>query len=76
MSKLAHSNDDTMASIERSRMIAECGKKIKTSFDYPPIPWRNFDWCAYFDGEEEEGRYGYGATENEAIDDLLERTLS
>lgn len=46
-------------------------KKIITSNIYPPIPWRDFDWCAYFDGEEEYGHYGYGRTEQAAIDDLL-----
>lgn len=46
-------------------------KKIITSHIYPPIPWRNFDWCAYFDGEEEYGGYGYGETEAEAIEDFI-----
>lgn len=46
--------------------------KIVTSNPCPPIPWRNFDWCAYRDGTEEEGRYGYGATEAEAVRDLIE----
>lgn len=45
--------------------------KIVTSFIYPPIPIRSFDWCAYRDGQEELGGYGYGRTEQEAIDDLL-----
>jgi hypothetical protein len=47
-------------------------RKIVTSCQYPPIPIRNFDWCAYFDGCEEDGRYGYGATEAEAIADFIE----
>ena len=47
-------------------------RKIKTSHTYPPIPIRSFDWTAWFDGDEEMGRYGYGATEQEAIADLLE----
>lgn len=46
-------------------------KKIITSYVCPPVPFRGADWCAYFDGEEEAGNYGYGATEQEAIDDLL-----
>lgn len=41
-----------------------------TSFVYPPIPIRQFDWCAYLDGTEEEGPYGWGKTEAEAILDL------
>jgi hypothetical protein len=47
------------------------GRKIITSFEYPPIPIRSFDWCAYRDGEEESGRYGWGKTEQEAVQDLL-----
>lgn len=46
-------------------------KKIVTTFIYPPIPIRTHDWCAYFDGEEENGNYGYGQTEQTAINDLL-----
>ena len=45
--------------------------KIITSHVYPPIPIRNFDWCAYVDGDEESERYGYGETEQEAIDGEL-----
>jgi hypothetical protein len=41
---------------------------IQTHFVYPPIPIRRFDWVAYRDPERE---CGYGATEAEAIADLL-----
>jgi hypothetical protein len=44
---------------------------IKTSHIWPPIPCRNSDWCAFYDGTEETGKYGYGAAEQEAIDDLV-----
>jgi hypothetical protein len=44
--------------------------KIVTSHVYPPIPVRDFDWCAHYDGEEEAGGYGYGRTEAEAIQDF------
>jgi hypothetical protein len=44
--------------------------KIVTSYICPPIPIRCFDWCAHYDGEEEAGNYGYGATEAEAILDF------
>jgi hypothetical protein len=47
--------------------------KIVTSCQYPPIPIRNFDWIAYADGDEESGNYGYGATEQAAIDDWNRR---
>jgi hypothetical protein len=45
--------------------------RIVTSYVFPPIPDRRFDWCAYREGREEAGGYGYGRTEQEAIDDLL-----
>lgn len=46
--------------------------KIVTDHVYPPIPIRDFDWAAWRDGCEEDGRNGRGATEAEAIADLLE----
>ena len=48
-------------------------RKIVTSHDYPPIPIRDFDWCAYREGDEEEGPRGYGRTEAEAVADLIEQ---
>lgn len=47
-------------------------RTIITENIFPPIPMRQFDWVAYFDGEE-EGSTGYGATKQEAIDDLLDK---
>jgi hypothetical protein len=44
---------------------------IKTSFVYPPIPVRDFDWEAYVDGYEPGDPIGRGATEAEAIAELL-----
>jgi hypothetical protein len=44
--------------------------KIITAYVNPPIPIRSADWIAYRDGTEEEGPYGYGVTELEAIEDL------
>lgn len=46
--------------------------KIVTSFQYPPIPIRSMDWCAHYDGCEEDGHYGWGATEAEAIQDFID----
>ena len=58
---------------------------LKTIFNYPPIPTRNFDWYAIDDNsfdadyDYESGRYitncphGSGATEQEAIDDLFDQ---
>ena len=47
-------------------------ENIVTDYVSPPIPSRNFDWVAYLDGREEEGVYGYGQTEREAVNELLE----
>lgn len=44
--------------------------KIITTNIFPPIPVRSFDFCAYYEGQEETGHYGYGASEAEAIIDL------
>jgi len=46
---------------------------IVTYHAYPPIPTRRFDWCAFRDGQEELGNYGWGPTEEAAIQDLHER---
>jgi hypothetical protein len=46
--------------------------QIVTSLDPPPIPIRSMDWAARttnYDGGDPIGR---GATEQEAIDDLLD----
>lgn len=42
-------------------------KKIITTFEYPPIPVRNFDWVAQYEGQEESGWYGHGETKEDAI---------
>lgn len=55
--------------------------RIKTHYDPPPIPPRDHDWCAYdddtYDGAEDSGplarAIGYGKTEADAIDDLLDQ---
>lgn len=45
--------------------------RIVTRFVYPPIPLRQFDWTAVRDSYDEGDPVGQGATEQEAIDDLL-----
>jgi hypothetical protein len=47
-------------------------KTIIITYILPPIPDRSHDWCAYFDGQEEEGPYGYGPTAYEALDSLFQ----
>jgi hypothetical protein len=44
-------------------------RNIVTENIFPPIPSRQFDWYAYYDGIEDMA--GYGPTEQEAIDDLM-----
>lgn len=50
--------------------------RIRTEFVYPPIPSRAFDWCAVddntYDGDG-HSPIGYGPTEQDAIDDLIEQ---
>jgi hypothetical protein len=54
------------------------GVKIRTHFDYPPIPVRQFDWSAIdddsYDGAEDSScPIGHGATEEDAIEDLMDQ---
>ena len=49
--------------------------KIRTEHVYPPIPIRQFDWCAY-DEDTYDGPgsvLGHGATEEEAVADFREQ---
>ena len=50
--------------------------KIITEYWAKPIPDRNFDWCAYRDGDEpnDNGQmpHGFGATRRDAVKDLGE----
>ena len=48
-------------------------KKIITTYECPPIPVRNYDWSASREDYDEGDFIGYGRTEQEAIDDLLEK---
>ncbi len=63
-------------------ICADCLAKfpeIKTSFVYPPIPIRSFDWSAVtddYDGAPDgKGYVGSGATRGEAIKDLIDNHL-
>ena len=40
-------------------------------FVNPPIPSRNFDWCATREGYDEGDPTGFGRTSQEAIDALI-----
>lgn len=59
----------------KTENILEGEMKIKTNFEYPPIPVRRFDWHA-IDDDTYDGHgspIGYGATEAEAIADLMDQ---
>ena len=65
MARISHSNpflDD----------VLQPERKIIVSFDPPPIPPRDHDWCAYFDDVGPEAGQGWGATREAAIADLKE----
>lgn len=59
------------------------GIKVRTTFEHPPISVRAFDWSAVdddtydvdcdLDGYFSTCPIGHGATEQDAIDDLLEQ---
>lgn len=55
-------------------MFRKATTNIVVDFVYPPIPRRDFDWCAYYEGEEELGNQGWGRTERLARYDLLSKT--
>ena len=60
-----------------ARLLKDARAKmdLKTTFEYPPIPIRNLDWSA-IDNSTYDGPgspIGTGATEAEAILDLLEQ---
>ncbi len=56
---------------DRNYLRYRDGLVIAVKYEYPPIPWRNFDYIAFVDGED--GIYGHGSTEEEAIDHLVEQ---
>ena len=47
-------------------------EKIITNNIYPPIPIRDYDWEAVREDYDEGDLIGYGKTEQDAIDNLLE----
>ena len=55
-------------------------RKIITEYWAKPIPIRDFDWIAYFDGDEpnDDGqmRHGYGSSEQKAINELNDSNIS
>lgn len=66
---------DTVRGARKQVGISMIHINVRTNFDYPPIPVRNFDWSAVDDDtyDGEGCPIGHGATEQEAIADLLEQ---
>ena len=48
-------------------------RKITTSHDCPPILVRDYDWSASRQDWDEGDFIGYGRTEQDAINDLIEK---
>lgn len=48
-------------------------RRIVTHYWEKPIPTNQYDWCATEDGYEPGAPIAYGATEQEAIDNLVEQ---
>jgi hypothetical protein len=48
-------------------------RKIVINYDPKPIPYFGYDYTAQREGDDGEDLCGYGATEAEAIADLLDR---
>ena len=47
-------------------------KLIETTYNPLPIPNRKYDWVATMNGYEPGDPIGYGQTENDAVEDLIE----
>ena len=59
---------------ENSLLKEQLTMKIKTNYEHPPIPLRQFDWSAVYDNYEPGDYVGHGETEEKAIADLKEKT--
>ncbi len=61
---------DSMRTLSGCRYGTQSGHDLITVNVHPPIPTRDWDWCAYTEGEEEKPwMYGWGVTEKDAIAD-------
>ncbi|MGB7837114.1 MAG: hypothetical protein WBL40_03270 [Terrimicrobiaceae bacterium] len=48
-------------------------KEITTEHVIPPIPYRGDDWCAYYtNDQDDQPDCGWGATQEEAIENLID----
>ncbi len=64
------------AGANRSQTCPACRsvgpRVVKTEYIFPPIPIRTEDWMAWFDDDDETGPHGFGETEADAIEDLMQ----
>ena len=68
---------DPRSSKERKFLCGDCifaVRRIVVLHVNPPIPDRSFDYRACFDDAGEDGPFGWGATQEEAEHDLLQRS--
>lgn len=63
--------NELIAIYEHVTGVRDC--PIITTHVHPSIPYRGYDHCAYYKGEEESGNYGWGETAEAAIKDLKQR---
>ena len=49
------------------------GRRVIVEYVNPPIPMRQFDYCAVFRDYEPGDPQGYGSTPKEAVFDLAEK---
>jgi hypothetical protein len=49
------------------------GRRVTLDYVNPPIPIRDFDWCAHFAANDIGDPQGYGPTRQAALDDLAEK---
>lgn len=56
----------------KAQILEEFGIRVRTVFDFPPIPFRGFDWAA-FSEDDPESFVGQGETEEAALRDFIEQ---
>jgi hypothetical protein len=61
-----------------SRLLKILGldRIVVTKYDPPPIPIRNHDWTATFEDYDLGDPTGTGATEQDAVNDLIEQVTT
>jgi hypothetical protein len=47
-------------------------QKIIIAYEAPPVPSTKFDWRAGYAGQEEDGKDGFGASPQQALQELID----